>query len=896
YAIEAMLNPYTTYYWKVYAYDTTGGTTTSTQTDWQFVVSSNTTPGSFNMLYSSGTVHTRLPYFGWDQSLETDPGDYVRYELKYSTNAEFGTYVSSAGLNTQTYNVTSKLMCYSTYYWTVNAYDKYRDTTTAIQNVWYMFIDSNTVPVSFNINHSSAVITTHFPTLSWYTTTDPDGDNIEYEIHNSTYQDFSVYTTTRGIVTTQYTFSNGLAPYATHYWRIVAYDIYGGSVTSAQTGLFYITTNTVPTDFIVIPTSSSVDTRTPTFDWHASTDTDGDTVYYEIRVSTSQDMSAYVSSSGLTTTGFTLPPGLPPYTTYYWEVLAYDNYDGSSTVSDLYSFYIATNAAPVSFDIVATTSSVASTTTVTFDWQQTTDPDQDTVYYTVIYSTTPGFEVCDTSSNITSTELNLQDTLTPQVTYYWKVIAYDTYGGTVTSQQTGSVFINVTVSPPVPLYNFYGIAASTTIINWYWEDSYDNENGYILFSVTGDTIAYISSNTTWYTETNLSSNTAYSRYMLVYNLIGLSTGYFVRTVYTQTLPITELSISTRSAHTVNIEIPQYSSGTVYAIMQSTDNVNWTVTSGTVTVKDYAVEQLLSDTTYYFRVYTYTQDLVLVDTGTAVTIKTSKVDNEIFNPVSTSKLIVMQYDTQSIIKEIRVYIPQNAVTTEVYVDVNPTPLITPKKVGKQQIEEANTKLSGKDNVKVFDTGITELNMYRTNGTRITSGFAQNIGVSIVYNDNNNDGKIDGVFPPVYEETLRIYRLDEYFNEWVLIGGVVDKENNTIQVELNQFSVYAMFGKLISADNLNSLKVYPNPYKPYSNDKYSRVNGIVFEGLTNNSKIRIYNILGELVFEASETNGDNVYEWNTKDISGNEAVSGVYLYVVTNNNDSSTVMKGKLSIIK
>jgi hypothetical protein len=90
-----------------------------------------------------------------------------------------------------------------------------------------------------------------------------------------------------------------------------------------------------------------------------------------------------------------------------------------------------------------------------------------------------------------------------------------------------------------------------------------------------------------------------------------------------------------------------------------------------------------------------------------------------------------------------------------------------------------------------------------------------------------------------------------------------------------------------EDLENIKVYPNPFK-----KSSGHDSIIFENLTLNTKIKVYNITGELVFEHS-TN-DVVFYWDTKNNSGKKLASGVYIYLISN--DQGERIINKLAIIR
>ncbi|MBI4726685.1 T9SS type A sorting domain-containing protein [candidate division TA06 bacterium] len=88
---------------------------------------------------------------------------------------------------------------------------------------------------------------------------------------------------------------------------------------------------------------------------------------------------------------------------------------------------------------------------------------------------------------------------------------------------------------------------------------------------------------------------------------------------------------------------------------------------------------------------------------------------------------------------------------------------------------------------------------------------------------------------------------------------------------------------AAVDLENLRVFPNPFKPYIG--HTVVN---FEGLTAQATVKIYDIKGRLVEEISETNGDGLATWAPK------AASGVYIYSVTNPQGAKKT--GKIAVIR
>ena len=168
--------------------------------------------------------------------------------------------------------------------------------------------------------------------------------------------------------------------------------------------------------------------------------------------------------------------------------------------------------------------------------------------------------------------------------------------------------------------------------------------------------------------------------------------------------------------------------------------------------------------------------------------------------------------------------------------------------------------------------------------ITTNFNKNVTITISY-----PAGLDSRF----EGGLRIYFLNEATQKWEIVPDIqtVDKNNRTVSVSLNHFSVYRLFGTLVAASDLSNVIVYPNPYKPSE-----AIRGTLkFDKLTAQATIKIYTISGELVTTLEETDMDGRYEWDGKNSANEDVVSGIYIYRVTNNKGDKPA-GGKIAIVR
>ncbi|WP_089240511.1 type IX secretion system anionic LPS delivery protein PorZ [Belliella buryatensis] len=79
-----------------------------------------------------------------------------------------------------------------------------------------------------------------------------------------------------------------------------------------------------------------------------------------------------------------------------------------------------------------------------------------------------------------------------------------------------------------------------------------------------------------------------------------------------------------------------------------------------------------------------------------------------------------------------------------------------------------------------------------------------------------------------------------------------------------------GSIAASDQLNNIKIYPNPIRP-------DFNGLMtIEGLTNFTEIKISNAAGRVIFSSQVRGGS--YIWNVRDLSGKRPIPGVYMVFV------------------
>ncbi|OGS38978.1 MAG: hypothetical protein A2551_01165 [Elusimicrobia bacterium RIFOXYD2_FULL_34_30] len=261
----------------------------------------------------------------------------------------------------------------------------------------------------------------------------------------------------------------------------------------------------------------------------------------------------------------------------------------------------------------------------------------------------------------------------------------------------------------------------------------------------------------------------------------------------------------------------------------------------------------------------------------IVVTTGSVNGTLLNgfkielPVSKEQTVDTQTDSEIVLRtnsaDIKINIPANTFNETVNVSITLT----------------TTPDSNIPSVKIVNGTVIEI----TNDKGYQP--SKKITVTITYRDSDIVG--------FDESKLIIGRYDEINKLWIpLISNGYPDQNKVVAIT-NHLSKFALM-QLVSADYLNNVTVYPNPYKPddltYGNTILGT--GIVFSGLTVNAKVKIFSTAGELINEFDETDGDGNYIWDTTNQNGKKVSSGIYIYYIKDSIYSSQRSKGKLAIVR
>ncbi|MFC2061606.1 gliding motility-associated C-terminal domain-containing protein [Elusimicrobiota bacterium] len=144
------------------------------------------------------------------------------------------------------------------------------------------------------------------------------------------------------------------------------------------------------------------------------------------------------------------------------------------------------------------------------------------------------------------------------------------------------------------------------------------------------------------------------------------------------------------------------------------------------------------------------------------------------------------------------------------------------------------------------------------------------------------------------TMASYSTGSGTKEWTLLPSEYSMVRKVVRVkgETTHFTTFQLM-KLSPADKLD-VKAYPNPFKPGTSGDFNAAQ-IMFTGMTEDFSIKIFDISGGLVYEDDRSGSGGNYSWDAKNSAGEDIVSGIYIYVIEDTEDSKTVT-GKICIIR
>ncbi|MCX7956948.1 MAG: fibronectin type III domain-containing protein [Endomicrobia bacterium] len=793
-------------------------------------------------------------------------GSKVEY-YKYAFNNSASYSFTGDEPNWLTGNISTTVVSTGDYYLHVRSYNAENVATSETQVLGPFKIDATTpTPDPSTV----AIVSVSTNTIIWQTSVASDAHS--------------------GLASLPYSFDNGITWVNTNsltqssltpntlYSVVVKYrDAVGNTNTSVSLSTYTLANTPVAVAF----NSEYITANSIRASWSANNNPSGTEYYAEC--DTNPDFLNPVNSDWITTLYYNFI-GLTPNTTYYFRVKA-RNFAGIETSVVNIGAQATSPEGPgaAGFSDVLISS-------ITANW--TDNSGKAGPYYYVECATNKDFTQNISFSEWITETFYTFTSLTPNTTYYFRVKTLGKNG-----QESSWTYLGTKVTLcNTPIGSAFSEVKATSIkTNW---QANNNPEG-TLYIVQCSTLANFAGNLIEQKTLNTS---------IVFDSLNSDTTYYfkIRARNFENIDTIDVSLGaqmTKPAVPTNLIIVKELDKEVtlswqgegvdrFCIERSTDGVNWLILVGfSANLKNttYIDTNLTPTTTYYYRILGYNKEGVLSDGTSNVVVKTGLVI------VSVTDGGIQTADDGT-----SVDVAAGATDEDIYIVIRTDPEKDPIEPSTpENINLANSKIPG---LILIPKTIREIVAYKRDGTKVTT-FTKELIISIPYKDDNNDGYVDNTSPRVKVEQLKMFRLNDSKKRWEEVkGSQVNKQNKTVQALVKTLSVYSIMAYRAS-ENLDDVKVYPNPLIIGGKDKLERyaADYITFSGLTENAKIKIFSISGELVKTVDDQgvadydSAEGVIRIKPENDSGELLSSGTYIYIVIDKT-GKVGKKGLLSIVK
>ncbi|MFQ5650655.1 MAG: fibronectin type III domain-containing protein [bacterium] len=528
--VDTDLEQNTTYYYKLYVFDSSGLSSASNE------VSGNTL---LNQAPKAVTLLTPVPVEGSNTSLaiswtKSKDDDFASYRLYRSTApgvTDTSTFVNTVETVTTLSLVDGDLSENTTYYYVLYVFDA--DGLSAPSNEASGTTSKNDAPDPVTLFAPEPVQgSTTSLNLSW--TQSNEDDFASYKLYRSLTQGVSTSSTFVSSVELRSTLSlidDNLQENTTYYYKLYVFDTAGSSAASDEVS--GTTLQDEPPDAVTLFSPEQIQGSTTSLNLSWTQSNADDFASYKLYRSLTPGVttnSTFVTSIESRNTLSVIDENLQENTTYYYKLYVFDS-AGNSAASDEVSGTTLQDEPPDAVTLFSPEPIQGSTTSLNLSWTQSNA--DDFASYKLYRSLTPG--VTTNSTFVTSIEsrttLSLVDeNLQENTTYYYRLYVFDTGGNSTASSEVSGTPLQNQPPTPVTLLEPETIADATTELRLAWSQNTDSDfASYKLYrsltpgvSTASTFVTSIQNNATLaYLDEGLQEGTTYYYVIYVFDTGGL---------------------------------------------------------------------------------------------------------------------------------------------------------------------------------------------------------------------------------------------------------------------------------------------------------------------------------------------------------------------------------------
>lgn len=442
------LSELSTYYWRVFASNSSGASAYSTV--WSFTTTgAQPSPPTLASPANGATAIPLSTTLIWNATPNT-----LNYSLQVSLNSTFTNLIYYESGLTNTRQTISGLQTLKQYFWRVNASNNYG--VSVYSGSWsFTTVNPPPDPPVLTTPANNAIDLSLSPVLIWNASSGAASYNLQVSISDT----FPTFVYNQSSLTSTFKQLSGLNYFTKYYWRVRATNSFGTSDWSSPVSAFTTTGIAPAVPVLATPANNAANLSiTPTLTWNASPNASN----YTIQVSTNSSFASidFVQTVGAVTS--VSLSGLSKLVTYYWRVNASNSY-GTSAWSSPVRAFTTVNASPTVPVLVSPADlavNVSLTPTITWTGVATA------ASYTLQVSTDIAFASIDFSrAGIVTTSQAMSPALSNLTLYYWRVSAENSEGTSGFSAPRSFTTTGIAPDPPTllsPADTEIGVAIPTT--------------------------------------------------------------------------------------------------------------------------------------------------------------------------------------------------------------------------------------------------------------------------------------------------------------------------------------------------------------------------------------------------------------------------------------------------